>query len=65
MIVFWHCGPVGIETPLGRKLSQVRRYEAPIAAHPGTTFVLGHAGALQPGEAIRLAKAYPNVWGEL
>ncbi len=65
MIVFWHCGPVGIETPLGRKLSQVKRYEAPIREHPRTTFVLGHAGALQPDQAIRLARRYPNVYLEI
>lgn len=65
LIVFWHCGPVGIETPLGRKLSQVKRYEAPIREHPGTTFVLGHAGALQADQAIRLARRYPNVYLEL
>lgn len=65
MIVFWHCGPVGIETPLGRKLSQVKRYEAPIKEHPHTTFVLGHAGALQVDQGIRLARRYPNVYLEL
>lgn len=65
LIVFWHCGPVGIETGLGRELSQVRRYEKPIRAYPGTTFVLGHAGALQPDEAIRLARRYPNVYLEI
>ncbi len=63
--VFFHCGPVDIETRLGRRLSQVYRYEKAIAECPATTFVLGHAGALQYPEAIALAKRYPNVWLEL
>ena len=64
MIVLWHCGPVGIEPALGRYLSQVRWYEEPIAQNPRTQFVLGHSGALQMDEALRLQKTYPNVWLE-
>lgn len=63
--VLWHCGPVDIEPPAGRRRSQVRRYEKPIAEHPGTTFLLGHSGALQPDIALGLAIRYPNVWLEL
>ena len=63
--VLFHCGPVGIELAIGRRLSQVRRYEKPIAETPETTFVLGHSGALQMEEAVLLAKKYPNVWLEL
>jgi len=63
--ILWHCGPVGIEPALGRYLSQVAWYEEPIRAHPNTTFVLGHAGARQPHEALRLLNTYPNVWMEL
>ncbi len=63
--VFFHCGPVGIEPPLGRALTQVRHYEKPIAKNPDTTFVLGHSGALQMETAIRLANEYPNVWLEI
>jgi predicted TIM-barrel fold metal-dependent hydrolase len=65
MIVFWHCGPVGIEPPHGRILTQVRRYEKPIRDFPGCTFVLGHAGALQNEEALELARRYPNVYLEM
>jgi predicted TIM-barrel fold metal-dependent hydrolase len=65
LVVFWHCGPVGIETGLGRALTQVEYYEAPIAAHPEVTFVLGHAGALQSDQALALARRYPNVYLEL
>jgi uncharacterized protein len=64
MIVFWHCGPAGIEPKLGQYLSQVRFYERPIAEHPEVTFVLGHAGARQFEEALLLQRAYPNVWLE-
>lgn len=63
--VLWHCGPVGIEPRLSRWLSQVRFYERPIAACPRTTFVLGHAGARQAEEALRLHRSYPNVFLEL
>ncbi len=62
--VFFHCGPVDIETRLGRRLSQVRNYERALAECPNTTFVLGHAGALQAPQALALANRYPNVWLE-
>lgn len=64
MIVFWHCGPAGIEPRLGQHLNQVRWYEAPIAENPRTTFVLGHAGARQFEQALALQRQYPNVWLE-
>jgi predicted TIM-barrel fold metal-dependent hydrolase len=63
--VLWHCGPVGIELASGRRRSQVALYEEPIARHPRTRFVLGHAGALQMAQALDLACRYPNVWLEL
>jgi predicted TIM-barrel fold metal-dependent hydrolase len=63
--VLWHCGPVGIEPALGRYLTQVRHYEAPIRENPATTFVLGHAGALQLEAAMELCRKYPNVYMEL
>lgn len=64
MLVFWHCGPAGIEPRLGQYLNQVRFYEAPIAENPRTTFVLGHAGARQFEQALELQRRYPNVWLE-
>ena len=64
LIVFWHCGPVGIEPPHGKILTQVRRYAAPIRELPRTTFVLGHAGGLQHHEALELARRYDNVYLE-
>lgn len=63
--VFFHCGPVGIEPPLGRFLTQVRHYEKPIRDNPDTVFVLGHSGALQLDVALELARQYPNVWLEI
>lgn len=59
-----HCGPVGIEPALGRWLTQVKWYERGIAENPKTTFILGHAGALQFEEALALQKKYDNVWLE-
>lgn len=64
MIVFWHCGPAGIEPKLGQYMNQVRHYETPIRENPHVTFVLGHAGALQFDEALDLQLRYPNVWLE-
>jgi hypothetical protein len=63
--LLWHCGPVGIELASGRRRSQVALYEEPIARHPRTRFVLGHAGALQMEQALDLACRYANVWLEL
>lgn len=63
--VLFHCGPVDIEPMLGRYFSQVRHYERAIAENPGTTFVLGHSGALQMEQALGFAKRYPNVYLEL
>jgi predicted TIM-barrel fold metal-dependent hydrolase len=42
----------------------VRLYEPAVAENPETTFVLGHAGALQFDLALELAHRYPNVWLE-
>lgn len=65
MPVLFHCGPVDIETKLGRYLSQVRHYERAIAENPDTLFILGHSGALQMQEALAFSKRYPNVILEL
>ena len=62
--IFWHCGPVDIETRYGRYCSQVKWYEKPIAENPQTTFVLGHSGALQMEQALALQRRYSNVWLE-
>jgi uncharacterized protein len=64
MPILIHCGPVGIEPALGRYLTQVKWYERGIAENPKTTFILGHAGALQFDEALALQKKYENVWLE-
>jgi predicted TIM-barrel fold metal-dependent hydrolase len=63
--VLFHCGPVGIEPKKGRAKSQVALYEKGIAENPGTTFVLGHSGALQMEQALAYAKRYPNVYMDL
>ncbi len=63
--VLFHCGPVGIEPWLARRLSQVEAYRPAVAGNPDVTFVLGHSGALQMERALELARAFPNVWLEL
>lgn len=62
--VMFHCGPVGIEPWLGRRLSQVKHYWRPIKENPDVTFVLGHSGALQWPMALDLAIRHDNVWLE-
>ena len=39
--VFFHCGPVGIDPPLGRLLTQVRHYSRAIEDNPDTPLVPG------------------------
>jgi predicted TIM-barrel fold metal-dependent hydrolase len=63
--VLFHCGPVGIEPKAAERRSQVARYEKAIAENPGTTFVLGHSGALQYEQAVKFADRYPNTYFEL
>jgi len=64
MLVFYHCGPVGIEPKRGRRLSQLKHYWPAVAENPDTIFVLGHSGALQWELALDLAKHYDNVYLE-
>lgn len=63
--VLFHCGPVDIEPPIGRYLSQVRFVARAIEQCPDTTFILGHSGALQFEEGLALARRHPNVWLEI
>ncbi len=63
--VLWHCGPVGIETALGRRRSQLKHYWRAVHDNPATTFILGHSGALQMEQGLELCKSYPNVHLEL
>jgi uncharacterized protein len=62
--ILFHCGPVDIESAIGRRFSQVYRYEEVIAEHPDAQIVLGHSGALQMEQALAFAQKYPNVWLE-
>ncbi len=63
--VLWHCGPVGIESRAARERCQLERYWRAVRACPDTTFVLGHAGALQMESALELSQSYPNIYLEL
>ena len=65
MLVFYHCGPVGIEAKAGRERCQLKHYWAAVADNPDVTFVLGHSGALQMERGLELAQRYPNVFLEL
>jgi predicted TIM-barrel fold metal-dependent hydrolase len=63
--VMWHCGPVGIEGKSGRIRCQVLNYLPAVAANPKTTFILGHSGALQMEQALKIANKYPNTYLDL
>jgi predicted TIM-barrel fold metal-dependent hydrolase len=67
--VLIHSGRTGFKerSTLGLKLytedySDLKHFEAPIAAFPNVRFVLCHAGALQNELAVSFAKKYKNVW---
>jgi uncharacterized protein len=63
--VLWHCGPVGIELASARKFVQIPNYEPPLAEHPDTTFILGHAGAMACDQAIGLQRRHANAYLEV
>jgi hypothetical protein len=64
LLVLWHCGPVGIESAVARRLCALDRYAKAIAACPETTFVLGHSGALEFEAALALAQKHDTVYLE-
>lgn len=63
--VIFHAGRSGIEPDFMRKYALMRRYEGAVASFPHVQFAFGHAGARDAGDAIALAKKYPNVWLEI
>ncbi|MBC7542224.1 MAG: amidohydrolase family protein [Candidatus Sericytochromatia bacterium] len=60
-----HCGPAGIEPPKRRARLHVKFYEKALADNPKTTFILGHAGALEWEAALKLSLKYPNAYLEI
>ena len=65
LMVFFHAGPVGIAGEAADRRCRMRLYERAVADHPGTTFILGHSGALELDVGLELAEKYPNVWLEI
>ncbi len=63
--VIFHTGRSGIEPRFLRRYAVVRAYEAGPATFPAVRFLFGHSGARDFAEALRLAKARPNVWMEI
>lgn len=59
--ILWHCGPVGIEAAVSRKMCQLYHYERAVDLCGDVTFVLGHSGALQFERGLKLAQRYENV----
>jgi predicted TIM-barrel fold metal-dependent hydrolase len=60
--LLFHCGPVGIELPISRRMAQVRHFEGMLAAFREVPVILGHSGALQMDEALELSRRHDNVW---
>lgn len=65
MPVVWHCGPVGIVNARADERCRIKHYWGPIHDLPGTRFVLGHTGALQYRQAVKLPNMYDNVYVEV
>src|SRR4030095_5383324 len=65
LVVLFHAGRSGIEPGFLRKYALLRHYEPAIAAFPRVQFVLGHAGARDAADAMRIAAAHDNVWLEI
>lgn len=63
--VMWHCGPVGITSEGADARCHIKHYWQPIHDLPGTTFILGHSGALMYEMGLKLAVMYENVYLEL
>ena len=65
LVVIFHGGRSGIEPEFMRPYAVMRRYAGAVAAFPRVQFVLGHAGARDVAEAIRIAEQHPQVWLEI
>lgn len=65
LVVLFHAGRSGIEPEFLRKYALLRRYEPAANAFPRVQFVLGHAGARDVEDAMRLARGHDNVWLEI
>lgn len=63
--VFFHGGRAGIEAESMHPYAVMRHYEGALEKFRGVQFVLGHSGARDVEDAIRLAERHPNVWYDL
>ena len=62
LIVFLHAGRAGIEPSYTHQYTLIPGYEPMLAEHPGTNFILGHAGARDVEDAMVLGRRYSNAW---
>lgn len=63
--VMWHCGPVGIASEGADARCHIKHYWQPIHELRGTTFILGHSGALMFEMAVELSRLYDNAYYEV
>ena len=60
--LLFHCGPVGIELALSRRMAQVKHFEGMLETFRELPVILGHSGALQMELALELSQRFDNVW---
>lgn len=60
--LLFHCGPVGIELALSRRMAQVKHFEGMLQTFRELPVILGHSGALQMERALELSWQFDNVW---
>ncbi len=63
--VMCHSGSTGVEPPMMRSLSDLKRFDDVFKAFPNLKFTLGHAGLIYPEPALEYQKKYPNVYLDL
>jgi predicted TIM-barrel fold metal-dependent hydrolase len=63
--VLFHGGRAGIEPSYTHQFEVMRHYEGAFRDFPDVQFVLGHSGARDVGDAIPLARRYPNLWMDI
>ena len=63
--IIFHAGRSGIEPKWMRSYPMIQHFEEPALRFPKVQFLLGHAGARDVDEAIKLARKHSNIWLEI
>ncbi len=62
LVIFFHGGRAGIEPESRLRYAMPRHYEAVLADFPKLPVILGHAGARDSEDMVKIAQQYPNAW---